>query len=88
MPSLVVALNRTNSSGWLTGSDLRRTALTRVKIAVFAPIPSASVITAMAAKPLRFSKLLKPLEAQETGFNEVCEVVDALIARRSAKDAG
>src|SRR5580700_10002777 len=40
-----------NSSGLVTGSDFSITWCTRVKIAVVAPIPSASVITAVVVIP-------------------------------------
>src|SRR5262245_1454820 len=39
-------VTRMSSSGWLTGSDLKSTALISVKIAVLAPIPSPSDSTA------------------------------------------
>src|SRR5580704_357602 len=42
---------RTSSLGLATGKDLSNTACTRVKMAVVAPIPSASVNTAVAVKP-------------------------------------
>ena len=47
-------------SGSGKGSGRSNTALTTLKIAVFAPIPSARVITAIAVKPGRFSKLRIP----------------------------
>src|SRR5947208_3986693 len=40
-----------SSSGFVTGSDLSITWCTRVKIAVVAPIPSASVTTAVVVTP-------------------------------------
>src|SRR5689334_19104830 len=43
--------NMTSSDGFSTGSDRSITASIRLKIAVFAPIPSTSVSTATAAKP-------------------------------------
>jgi hypothetical protein len=49
----------TTSSGRSTGNDRNSTAFTRLKIAVFAPIPSASVITATEANPGRVIKLLR-----------------------------
>jgi hypothetical protein len=55
-----VSLKSTNSSGFSTGSDFNMTALTSVKMAVLAPMPSASVSTAIAANPLRFSNPLNP----------------------------
>ena len=42
---------RINSLGFATGNDLSRTALISVKIAVVAPIPSASVRIAVMVKP-------------------------------------
>ena len=45
----------TRRSGSGNGSGRRRTALTTEKIAVFAPTPSASVMTAAAVKPGRFA---------------------------------
>ena len=41
----------TSSSGAGNGSGFKRTALTTLKMAVFAPIPSASVSTATSVKP-------------------------------------
>src|SRR6266545_6753241 len=41
----------TNSSGCLIGSVFSKTASSKLKMAVFAPIPSASVSTATAVKP-------------------------------------
>ena len=46
-----VVLRRTSSSGFLTGSVRSRTSLTRLKMAVFAPMPRASENTATAVKP-------------------------------------
>ena len=43
--------NRTNWDGLLTGRAFSSTAFVKLKIAVFAPIPSASVRTATAVKP-------------------------------------
>jgi hypothetical protein len=40
----------TISSGLSTGSDRSNTVLTKLKIAVFAPMPSASVVTATTNK--------------------------------------
>ncbi len=48
-PSMV--RRSTNSSGFLTGSDRNRKSLTRLKIAVFAPMPSATESIATAVKP-------------------------------------
>src|SRR5205823_8931872 len=45
----------TSRSGFLKGSGRSNTALTTLKIAVFAPMPSASVSTATAVKPGFFS---------------------------------
>ena len=47
--------NITRRSGSGNGNGLSSTAFTKLKIAVFAPMPSASVITAMAVKPGCFS---------------------------------
>ena len=47
-------------SGSLNGSGRSRTLLTTLKIAVLAPIPSASVKTAIAVNPGRFAKILQP----------------------------
>ncbi len=44
-----------SSSGFLTGSDLSTTASKRLKIAVVAPMPSASVSTATIVKAGAFS---------------------------------
>ena len=43
--------SRTSSSGLLTGSERRRKSLTRLKIAVFAPMPIASESTATTVNP-------------------------------------
>jgi len=45
---------RHNSAGLVTGSDFNITWCTRVKIAVVAPIPSASIIRAVAVNPGAF----------------------------------
>src|SRR5580704_18976538 len=45
---------RQSSSGFVTGSDFNITWCTSVKIAVVAPIPNASVITAVAVNPGAF----------------------------------
>jgi hypothetical protein len=50
---------RHNSSGFVTGSDFSITWCTSVKIAVVAPIPRASVITAVAANPGALSNCAK-----------------------------
>jgi hypothetical protein len=52
--------NITSRSGAANGSGLRSTALTRLKMAVFAPMPSASVNTAMTVNPGRFNSMRKP----------------------------
>src|SRR2546425_11345478 len=52
-------LSKTSCSGFLTGSILSSTASIKLKIAVLAPIPSASVSTATAAKPGFFSSWRK-----------------------------
>src|SRR2546422_4129965 len=49
--SLVSSFSRTRRWGSPYGSGRRRTALTALKIAVFAPMPSASVRTATRVKP-------------------------------------
>jgi hypothetical protein len=46
-----------SASGY--GSGLKSTPLTTEKMAVFAPMPSASVTTATAAKPGRFKSVRK-----------------------------
>ena len=46
-----LAVDRDELAGVRIGSGLRSTPLTTEKSAVFAPMPSASVNTAMAAKP-------------------------------------
>src|SRR5439155_7684992 len=50
---------RTSRSGSRYGSGRSKTALTTLKIAVFAPMPSASVSTATAVKPGFFSNWRK-----------------------------
>src|SRR3989441_8583545 len=52
-------LSKTSCSGFLTGSILSSTTSIRLKIAVFAPMPSASVSTATAVKPGFFSSWRK-----------------------------
>src|SRR3989454_12001952 len=61
MLSMSFDFSETNTSrpGSLNGSGRRRTALTTLKIAVFAPMPSASVSTATAVKPGFFSNWRK-----------------------------
>jgi len=49
-PRGVIVSTTTREFGSLTGRALRRTASTSVKIAVFAPMPSASVKMAIAEK--------------------------------------
>ncbi len=49
--SLSLILTRKSCSGSGTGSDFKRTALTKVKMPVLAPIPSAKVSTATNVKP-------------------------------------
>ena len=49
----------TNSSGFFTGSERSSTVMMIVKIAVFAPMPSASVSTDTAVKPGFFSNCQK-----------------------------
>ena len=50
----------TNWSGSFTGSLLSMTASIRLKIAVLAPMPKASVVTATAVKPGFFSSVRMP----------------------------
>jgi hypothetical protein len=50
----------TSRSGSRYGSGLSNTALTTLKIAVFAPIPNASVITAIAVTLLCFNSIRTP----------------------------
>ena len=52
--------NTTSSDGFSTGSERSITASIRLKIAVFAPIPSASVSTAIAVKLGGFRSMRKP----------------------------
>src|SRR5260370_10495968 len=52
--------NRTSSSGCFTGKFLSITASIKLKIAVFAPIPSASVNTATAVNPGFFDSIRQP----------------------------
>jgi hypothetical protein len=47
-------------SGWSYGSGRKSTALTTVKIAVVAPIPNASVATAIEVKPGFFDSIRSP----------------------------
>src|SRR2546428_4615729 len=49
----------TSESGFLTGSGLNRSSFKTPKIAVFAPMPSASVSTATAVEPGFFSNWRK-----------------------------
>src|SRR5207249_2307044 len=58
-PSVAALLRNTSSCGRSTGSNRSRTVSTRLKIAVFAPMPSASVSTATAVKPGFFSNWRK-----------------------------
>jgi hypothetical protein len=51
---------RANRSGCGNGSGRNSVALTTLKIAVFAPIPSASIITASAVKPGFFHNIRAP----------------------------
>src|SRR5439155_25845787 len=55
----VLAEIETISSGFWTAIGRSNTALTKIKIAVFAPMPSASVSTATAVKPGFFSSWRK-----------------------------
>ena len=52
-----ISLNTTNRSGAENGSGRSKSALTKLKIAVFAPSPSARLITATTVKAGRFNKL-------------------------------
>jgi len=56
-PDTETLLTETTCSGLSIGKGRSKTVLTKLKIAVFAPIPSASVITAMALKPGRLSNI-------------------------------
>ena len=71
VPSPELSLKSTSCAGSCTGSDSSSTASNSVKIAVFAPIPSASVSTATAVNPgfcsstrnpkrISFSRLFTP----------------------------
>jgi hypothetical protein len=50
-------LKSTSSCGLRTGNSVRSTRLTNAKMAALAPMPSASVATAMIAKPGLFTKV-------------------------------
>jgi hypothetical protein len=50
----------TSSSGCVTGSGFNNTALAKVKIVVFAPMPNASVMTAIKVKPGCFINIRAP----------------------------
>ena len=50
-PGPSIVRSSTSSSGFLTGSERRRKSFTRLKIAVFAPMPSASEKIATTQKP-------------------------------------
>jgi hypothetical protein len=53
-------LSETNCSGRSTGNGRTNAVLTRLKIAVFAPMPSASVMTAINVKPGFFNNIRAP----------------------------
>src|SRR5208282_687687 len=53
-------LRMTNSFAFLTGNCRSRIWFIKEKIAVFAPMPKARVITAMAVKPGLFPSMRKP----------------------------
>jgi hypothetical protein len=55
-----VCQSASKRSGSRYGSGLSKTAFTTLNIAVFAPIPSASVSTAIAVTPGRFNSIRKP----------------------------
>src|SRR5216684_3043122 len=59
-------LGNTSCWGSLTGNSLSRTALTKLKIAVFAPIPSASVSTATAVNPGFLLSMRRPYRTSST----------------------
>jgi hypothetical protein len=59
---------RHNSPGLVTGSDFNITWCTSVKIAVVAPIPSASVIKAVVAKSRCFKYLPCRITANPPAF--------------------
>jgi hypothetical protein len=50
----------TRRSGWEKGSECNKTAFTMLKIAVFAPTPSAKESTAMLVKPGLFQSARSP----------------------------
>ena len=52
-------VTKTSSSGFLTGSERNSSVLMTLKMAVFAPMPSARVSTATAVKPGFFSNWRK-----------------------------
>src|SRR2546426_485673 len=68
----------TNRSVSLNGNGRRRMALTTLKIAVFAPMPSASVSTATAVKPGLFSSWrkanLRSFITQRLHWIDLCRV--------------
>src|SRR5439155_14919536 len=52
--------NKTSWPGFCTGNSRSRTAFSRLKMAVFAPIPSASESTATAVKPGFLASIRRP----------------------------
>src|ERR1700681_2330738 len=67
--SLTFAHTQTTRAGSRYGSGRRRTPLTTLKIAAFAPMPSASVTRATTVRPGRFASLRK---AKETSSQKSC----------------
>src|SRR5215213_1907331 len=86
VPSPVASLNRTNSSGFSTGSDFSITVLTSVKIAVLAPMPSASVSTAIAAKPFRFNNPRSPYRMSLNKFSMIIAVPNYFAIGRAPEE--
>jgi hypothetical protein len=58
-----VLQTNTSRSGALYGNGLSNTAFTTLKMAVFAPIPSARVKTATVVKPGLFTSIRNPKRA-------------------------
>jgi hypothetical protein len=56
----VEVANRNQLLGFVNGSGRSNTLFTMLKIAVLAPIPNASVSTAMTVKPGDFHKMRSP----------------------------
>ncbi len=60
MPMFLALPNRTSLSGSWTGSDLSITASSKLKMAVLAPMPSASESTAIRVNPGLFNSMRNP----------------------------